>query len=44
MPFLLRYLLIVNDKQTIDELNISIFSSQWNRFVSVLIVALIVNI
>ena len=34
---------IVNDKQTTDELNMSIFSSRWNCFVSVLIVALIVQ-
>ena len=36
---------IVNDEQTADELNVSILSSQWNCFISVLIiiVALIVQ-
>ena len=34
---------IVNDKQTTDGLKMSIFSSRWNRLVSVLIVALIVQ-
>ena len=34
---------IVNDKQTTDELKMSIFSSRRNRFVSVLIAALIVQ-
>ena len=34
---------IVNDKQTTDELKMSIFSSRRNRFVNVLIAALIVQ-
>ena len=34
---------IVNEKQTTDELNMSILFSQWNRFVSVVIDALIVH-
>ena len=36
-PFLfLKTLNIVNDKQTTDELNMTIFSSRWNLFVSVI--------
>ena len=31
----------MDDKQTTDELNMSIFSSRWNRSVNILIVALI---
>ena len=34
---------IVNDKKTTDELKMSIFSSRRNRFVKVLIAALIVQ-
>ena len=33
----------VNDKQTTDELKMSTFSSRWNGFVSVLVVALMVQ-
>ena len=39
IPFLFSKMFnIVNDKQTTDGLKTSIFSSRWNRFVSVLIV------
>ena len=33
----------VNDKQTTDELKMSTFSSRWNGFASVLVVALMVQ-
>ena len=42
IPFLFSKTFKVNNKQTTDELNMSIFSLRWNCFVSVVIVALIV--
>ena len=44
IPFLFSKMFnIVNDKQTTDGLKMSISLLRWNRFVSVLIVALIVQ-
>ena len=41
LPLFSKVFKIVNDKQATDELNMSIFSSRWNRSVNLLIVALI---